>query len=71
MCLALIFGIFYTVLGIWGVLAYHPLGLELDLPENVFHLTAGTLTLVLDLLALLEPRMHPIRIHEGPRRYTK
>ena len=59
--LALIFGIFYTALGIWGVLAHHPLGLELDLPENLFHLTAGPLTLLLGLLALLKPRLY------GPR----
>jgi hypothetical protein len=60
--LALIFGIFYTALGIWGVLAHHPLGLELDLPENLFHLTAGPLTLLLGLLALLEPRLHESRL---------
>lgn len=39
--LALIFGLFYTALGLWGVLVHHPLGLELDLPENAFHLVAG------------------------------
>ena len=55
MRLALIFGVFYTALGLWGVLAHHPLGLELDLPENVFHLTAGPLSL---MLGLLEPRLH-------------
>jgi hypothetical protein len=60
--LALIFGIFYTALGIWGVLAHHPLGLELDLPGNLFHLTAGPLTLLLGLLALLEPRLHESRL---------
>jgi hypothetical protein len=51
--LALIFGTFYTALGIWGVSVYHPLGLELDLPENFFHLVAGPLTLLLGVLALL------------------
>jgi hypothetical protein len=61
MRLALIFGVFYTALGIWGVLTHHPLGLELDLPENLFHLTAGPLTLLLGLLALLKPRLY------GPR----
>jgi hypothetical protein len=40
-------------LGVWGVTAHHPLGLELDLPENVFHLTAGPLALILGLLNLL------------------
>ena len=60
--LALIFGFFYTVLGIWGVLAHHPLGLELDLPENLFHLTAGPVSLMLGLLALLEPHWHRARL---------
>lgn len=50
--LALIFGLFYTVLGVWGVLVYHPLHLELDLPENVFHLAAGPLALLLGWLNL-------------------
>ena len=61
MRLALIFGVFYTALGIWGVVTHHPLGLELDLPENLCHLTAGPLTLLLGLLALLKPRLY------GPR----
>jgi hypothetical protein len=60
--LALIFGIFYTALGIWGVLAHHPLGLELDLPENLFHLTAGPASLALGLLALLGPRLRSARL---------
>lgn len=47
--LALVFGVFYTALGVWGVLVYHPLGLELDLPENSFHLVAGPLSLLLGL----------------------
>ena len=50
--LALIFGVFYTALGVWGVLAVHPLGLELDLPENAFHLVAGPIALVLGWLNL-------------------
>ena len=62
MRLALIFGLFYTALGIWGVLAHHPLGLELDLPENLFHLTAGPVALLLGLLALLGPRLHRARL---------
>jgi len=49
--LALTFGVFYTLLGVWGVLTHHPLHLELDLPENVFHLTAGPLSLLVGLLA--------------------
>jgi len=51
--LAVIFGVFYTLLGVWGVLAHHPLHLELDRPENIFHLTAGPLSLLVGLLAPL------------------
>jgi hypothetical protein len=47
--LALIFGLFYTGLAIWGVSTYHPLGLELDLPENLFHFVAGPSTLAFGL----------------------
>ena len=50
--LALVFGVFYTALGIWGVSAHHPLGLELDAFENTFHLTAGPLTLIIGIVAL-------------------
>jgi hypothetical protein len=53
--LALIFGLFYTALGLWGVAAHHPLGLELDLPENAFHLVAGPLSLLLGWLSLAHP----------------
>jgi len=49
--LALVFGVFYTALGLLGVIVYHPLGLELDWFENAFHLTAGPLTLLLGLVA--------------------
>jgi hypothetical protein len=69
--LALIFGFFYTSLGIWGVLAHHPLGLELDLPENLFHLIAGPAALLLGLLALVEPRLRRTVIHKGAGRNTK
>ena len=47
--LALIFGVFYTALGILGLAFYHPFGLELDWFENTFHLTAGPLTLALGM----------------------
>lgn len=50
--LALVFGVFYTGLGVWGVMVYHPLGLELDLPENIFHLIAGPLALLLGVLSV-------------------
>ncbi len=48
--LALIFGLFYTALGIAGISFHHPFGLELDLFENAFHMTAGPATLLLGML---------------------
>jgi predicted anti-sigma-YlaC factor YlaD len=45
--LALVFGTFYTLLGILGVIVVHPAGMRLDAPENVFHLTVGPLMLAL------------------------
>jgi Domain of unknown function (DUF4383) len=51
--LALVFGVFYTSLGVLGVSTHHPLGLELDAFENTFHLTAGPLTLALGIWAVL------------------
>jgi hypothetical protein len=45
--LMLLFGVFYTAFGLWGALQDHPLGLELDLPQNLFHLVAGPLSLVI------------------------
>jgi hypothetical protein len=50
--LALVFGLFYSLLGFAGLVFHHPLGLELDVFENVFHLTAGPATLLLGLLGL-------------------
>lgn len=50
--LALIFGGFYTALGVWGVLVFHPLGLEVDRLENAFHLVAGQLALLIGWLNL-------------------
>jgi hypothetical protein len=45
--LMLLFGVFYSAFGLWGVIEDHPLGLELDLPENLFHLVAGPLSLAI------------------------
>jgi hypothetical protein len=50
--LALVFGLFYTLLGFAGMVFHHPLGLELDAFENAFHLTAGPATLLLGLLGI-------------------
>jgi len=50
--LAFAFGVFYTGLAIWGVSVHHPLGLELDLPENAFHWVAGPTSLGVGWLGL-------------------
>ena len=63
--LALIFGAFYTALGILGVAVHHPLGLELDWIENAFHLTAGPASLLLGVLAAGWP--HGDRALAAPR----
>jgi len=49
--LALVFGVFYTTLGVLGVGLHHPFGLQLGNFENSFHLTAGPLTLLIGALA--------------------
>jgi hypothetical protein len=48
--LAVAFGVFYTALGIAGVVVHHPLGLRLDRGENVFHLVVGPVTLAVGLI---------------------
>ena len=44
---ALVFGVFYTLLGVAGLLIDRPFGLLLGPGENVFHLTVGPLALLL------------------------
>jgi hypothetical protein len=44
--LTLLFGVFYTALGVLGVILYHPFGLHLGPGENVFHLVVGPTALV-------------------------
>jgi hypothetical protein len=51
--LGLIFGIFYTLLGIIGALVNNAFGLQLALGENAFHLVVGPLTLIVTFVALL------------------
>jgi hypothetical protein len=51
MGLGLTFGVFYTLLGLLGIFVYHPFGMRLEFPENLFHLTVGPLMLVLVGLA--------------------
>jgi hypothetical protein len=43
------FAIFFETLGILGVLVHHPLGMVLGRIENVFHLVAGTIALILTM----------------------
>ncbi len=50
--LGLVFGIFYTLLAIYGTLNPHAFGLHLAPSENAFHWIVGPLTLGLSLLAL-------------------
>ena len=50
--LGLVFGIFYTLLGISGVLVNNAFGLQLALGENAFHLVVGPLTLIVTFVAL-------------------
>ena len=50
--LGLVFGTFYTLLGIVGVLVNNAFGLQLVLGENAFHLIVGPLTLIVTFVAL-------------------
>jgi hypothetical protein len=50
--LALVFGVFYSTLGVLGVTTHDPFGLQLGNFENTFHLTAGPLTLLVGIAAL-------------------
>ncbi len=50
--LGLVFGIFYTLLAIYGTLNPHAFGLHLAPSENAFHWIVGPLTLGLSLFAL-------------------
>jgi hypothetical protein len=49
---ALVFGVFYVVLGALGVLLDRPFGLLLGPGENVFHFIVGPLALILGWRAL-------------------
>lgn len=50
--LGLVFGMFYTLLAIYGTLNPHAFGLHLAPSENAFHWIVGPLTLGLSLLTL-------------------
>lgn len=55
--LAWVFGSFYVSLGLLALVVFHPFGLRLELPENVFHLTVGPLMLILAYVAWHSPDM--------------
>ncbi len=52
--LGFVFGTFYTLLGLLGIVVHDPFGMRLELPENVFHLTVGPTTLLVAWLAFGE-----------------
>ena len=52
---ALAFGVFYVGLAALGILVYHPLGLRLDLGQNVFHSLVGPLTLAVGAWLVAHP----------------
>jgi hypothetical protein len=56
--LAVAFGLFYTALAALGLAVHHPLGLRLDIGENVFHLLVGPSALAIGLLGM-RPRPAP------------
>ena len=67
--LALTFGIFYTLLAIYGTIDSHAFGLHLAPSENAFHWIVGPLTLGLGLVAwsrFFRPRRrsfhHPVQV---------
>jgi hypothetical protein len=49
---AVVFGVFYIVLGVLGLVVDRPFGLLLGPGENAFHFIVGPLALLLGLLAL-------------------
>jgi hypothetical protein len=55
--LAFTFGFFYVFLGLLALVVYHPFGMRLELPEDVFHLTVGPLMLLLAFSARSSPEM--------------
>jgi len=55
--LALVFGVFYSGLAALGVIVHHPLGLQLDRGENVFHLLVGQITLLVGIVAVRTERV--------------
>jgi hypothetical protein len=47
--IGLVFGVFYLLLGVMGIVIFHPLGMQLGWGENLFHLLAGSIALLLGM----------------------
>jgi hypothetical protein len=62
----LVFGTFYTLLGVLGLMINRPFGLLLGPGENAFHLTVGPLALALGGWGLLPRRPRLKRAGSSP-----
>jgi hypothetical protein len=51
-----VFGVFYTLLAVLGVVSDHPLGLALGPGENAFHFIVGPLSLLLSVWTAVQVR---------------
>jgi hypothetical protein len=63
--LAVVFGIFYVLFGLLGVLIHQPFGLHLGWDENGFHLLAGPVALILGAWTLALRRAHLPTLHRA------
>jgi hypothetical protein len=64
---AVVFGAFYTALGIIGLTIDRPFGLQLGPGENAFHLIVGPLALVMGAWALKSSSLTPVPLHSAVR----
>lgn len=53
------FSIFYLGLGFLGILIQHPIGMQLDRGENVFHILIGSTALILSSIGVLPSKSLP------------
>jgi hypothetical protein len=52
------FGVFYSLLAVTGVIVHHPLDMELDFGQHVFHIIVGAAGLTLSILARRALRLY-------------
>jgi hypothetical protein len=64
---AVVFGVFYIVLGVLGLTIDQPFGLQLGPGENAFHLLVGPVALMLGLWALRPLSQAAIPSHSAAR----